>query len=643
MTQIDQNDSIIENRNSQQKIRILIVDDQNFVRNFLQHILATEPNFQIVGTAINGQDAIKKVASLRPDIVLIDLEMPEMDGLTATAIIARQYSQCKILVLTSYKDSEHLQKALHSGANGYLLKDSSPQEITYAVYLVAQGYTQLSPGLLEKVLNSEVKVVPEAQRENNSQLNLPIKSEVNQKIEPKSTNFFDSLLPLLLLTFGILIPISIFTKVEQTMKVQGQLVAKGETITLDAPREGQITTLEVKEGEKVTQGQRLIQLESYSINEQLQQQQQTLVNQQNQLSSLDFLKNQQISALQIQKQNNQAQALEKQITIEQLQQNLAALKTSYNNYMTEKTAQLETAYEAIAKAKSARQLADIYQSVAQAKVAHYQTENKLKNQNNLLLAKKSLAESQAHLKQIQTEINQANQEFQVKQDNYQKLQQQIADDIQATNLKVQEQQKSHQLLLENNNTAIVANEKSLQQTEQKIALLQQEIATNNALIKNLKSQLQQQNIFSPINGVISELLVKKPGIIVQKKQPLVHIVSEQNPLVFQSQVSQRESKLLQVGIPVQLKIKTNSSQDYTSVPGRLSWIFPSAKIVTNSVASANNNKLASTNDLFIEVELNNNPRNAQNQQTFLIPGKAAIAEIKLQEQSLINLLFGHFK
>lgn len=132
-------------------IRILLVDDQSIIRQGLKALLELDPDLQVVGTANNGQTAIEQVESLRPDIVLLDIRMPEMDGVTATRIISQRFSDTKIIVLSSYDDDEYLASALQAGAKGYLLKDTPAEELVNVVRNVHKGYAQLGPGLVGKI------------------------------------------------------------------------------------------------------------------------------------------------------------------------------------------------------------------------------------------------------------------------------------------------------------------------------------------------------------------------------------------------------------------------------------------------------------------------------------------------------------
>jgi hemolysin D len=133
-------------------IRILLVDDQKSIRERLKSLLETESDFEIVGMVDNGYDAIEQVKLLLPDVVLMDMEMPEIDGILATKIISHSSLKTRVLVLSSYDSDEYVAKSIQSGANGYLLKGAPPQEIRDAIRFVNRGYMQIAPGLFEKFM-----------------------------------------------------------------------------------------------------------------------------------------------------------------------------------------------------------------------------------------------------------------------------------------------------------------------------------------------------------------------------------------------------------------------------------------------------------------------------------------------------------
>ena len=105
-------------------IRLLLVDDQDLIRRGMRALLKSDPGLQVVGEAANGQEAIAQVAALNPDVVLLDVRMPVMDGVAATQAIGQQFPQTKILILTTFDDQEYVTQAMRYGASGYLLKDT---------------------------------------------------------------------------------------------------------------------------------------------------------------------------------------------------------------------------------------------------------------------------------------------------------------------------------------------------------------------------------------------------------------------------------------------------------------------------------------------------------------------------------------
>ncbi len=134
------------------KIRLLLVDDQIIIRQGLRSLLEAKPDLEVIGEAENGQQAMTQVATLQPDIVLMDVRMPVMDGVAATRLIHQQFSQIKVLVLTTFDDDEYVSQALRVGARGYLLKDTHSDDLAAAIRAVHKGYTQLGPGLMEKAI-----------------------------------------------------------------------------------------------------------------------------------------------------------------------------------------------------------------------------------------------------------------------------------------------------------------------------------------------------------------------------------------------------------------------------------------------------------------------------------------------------------
>ena len=138
-------------------IDVLIADDQNFVRKTLESYLEPESDLNVIGFAENGQTAIDRVRSLKPDIILMDIEMPVMDGLSATKTITEQFSDTKVLILSVRDREQDVARALKLGAKGYWLKNTTATELADAIRYVHKGYFQVALELVEKHLKLNVK------------------------------------------------------------------------------------------------------------------------------------------------------------------------------------------------------------------------------------------------------------------------------------------------------------------------------------------------------------------------------------------------------------------------------------------------------------------------------------------------------
>ncbi|NJM27786.1 MAG: response regulator transcription factor [Pseudanabaena sp. RU_4_16] len=133
-------------------IRLLLVDDQSLIRRGLRALLKTDLELEVVGEAENGLEAIALVETLQPDVAIVDVRMPVMDGVEASREICQRFPQTKVLILTTFDDRDYVTQALQAGASGYLLKDTPFEELTQAIRSIQKGYTQLGPGISGKAL-----------------------------------------------------------------------------------------------------------------------------------------------------------------------------------------------------------------------------------------------------------------------------------------------------------------------------------------------------------------------------------------------------------------------------------------------------------------------------------------------------------
>ena len=143
----------------QRKIRILLADDHSVVRQGFARILESEPDLEVAGEASSGRAAVELADSIKPDVVVMDVTMPELNGIEATRRICKSHPRVRVLALSMHKDQVYVREILRAGAAGYLLKDAPDYELVAAVRAVSQGQGYLSPGVSEAVLSDYRKHV----------------------------------------------------------------------------------------------------------------------------------------------------------------------------------------------------------------------------------------------------------------------------------------------------------------------------------------------------------------------------------------------------------------------------------------------------------------------------------------------------
>jgi DNA-binding NarL/FixJ family response regulator len=141
-------------------IRLLIVDDQALFREGLHTLLSVQAGMEVVGEAGNGEEALREAETLKPDVILMDLQMPVMDGAAATRRLKTQQPAAKVIVLTTFDDDEYVFEGLRAGAVGYLLKDTPSAKLVEAIRLAARGESFLEPSVAAKVVSEFARLSP---------------------------------------------------------------------------------------------------------------------------------------------------------------------------------------------------------------------------------------------------------------------------------------------------------------------------------------------------------------------------------------------------------------------------------------------------------------------------------------------------
>jgi hemolysin D len=483
-------------------IKILIVDDQLVVREKLQAALEKQPDFVVVGSAVDGNDAVDQVQLFQPDVVLLDIEMPGKDGLAAAAEIRSRFPNIRTVMLTSCDDVDSIRTAVQSGAQGYLVKQKIDSNMMDMIRSIHKGQMQFAPGLLEKVLSQPANLTL-TQPPQNSRLQPATKSDLAiepeiidgvEVFEPEITSitrlsdwsnsakeiidgiplpWTRGLFYFLLAFIAVAIPWAIFFQMDEIGTARGRLELAGDTIRREADIEGSVTVTKVlvKKGDVVKKGQVIMELDSRGIRDQIQQNQVKLEGQQQRLSQLGPLKNQLAIAVSTQQQQNQAQILEKQAQIAQAQQSINGLKSTYNNHTTEKAAQLDQAAQTVTdrqnslaaqKQEKINQVNQAKQSIIDGTAAYNAAKNRLSDAKaeaarfEKLYRAGGVAEvrsreadslakerDQSRL-QSEASLQQARLRYQEQQDAYRKTMQQAQADIQQAQLRLKEQQGNYQ-------------------------------------------------------------------------------------------------------------------------------------------------------------------------------------------------------
>jgi HlyD family secretion protein len=313
-----------QNDGSNDKIRILIVDDQNFARQRLKILLKSELDFYLVGDAHDGSTAIEKISALQPDVVLMDLEMPGMEGTKAIEVITKRFPDCKVLVLSIHESEEYLNKALRAGAKGYLLKTTPQEELINGIRYLHKGYSQLAPGLFERMILAEPKIdstVSKSAVQDLSQLSLSQPKSENKLFRQESLERLasperldqlmrvvnpKSWIPLVTLGSVVLATAiwSVVGRIPVTVDGQGVLIYPSKVVPLQSRGSGQLASLNVEEGDLVHKGDVLATVDQVDLRKKLQLAQDKLKQLKEQNSNAESIQNQ--------RQNQDTKSIEEQ-------------------------------------------------------------------------------------------------------------------------------------------------------------------------------------------------------------------------------------------------------------------------------------------------------------------------------------------
>jgi hemolysin D len=652
---------------SAKTIRILLVDDQLTVRQIWQGHLEKEAGLEVVGTASSGEMALKWLESLQIDIVLMDIEMPGMDGIETTRLIRDRFPAVEVLVLSSRDQADYIYQALEAGAKGYLLKNTPAAELIHAIRFIHKGHLHLGPGLFEKLQHRlsavssqngglvtavpSVGGVPPLNEMTALTSTQPITNITNitnitrqswafatQELMDALPNVWSrGLLYVLFILVATVLPWAMLSKVDETGSARGQLTPKAATMDIAAPTAGTVTAVRVKEGESVKKGQVLVELDSALQRSDLQQTLDKLEGQKNRLAQITQLQTQLVSTFNTQQLQNQSQALEKQAQIDQAQDNLGTARRNKPLQESEKYAQVEQAQQALDAAKRNYILS---QQQAQKEAIEVQRYRELFQQSAIAevqvveVERKADASNQV-MGQAIAAVSQAEKRLKEQLSSYKSLQQTLQSDQTQSQSRLNEKQNNQRSLGESAKLALLETQKQRKEAEGQVRILRTEMAQTQTQIQNLTRQLQERTIVAPENGVLFQMPVKTAKAYLQTGQLVAQLAPQGSPLTLRAQMPSQNSGFLKVGQPVKLKFDAYPFQTYGVVPGRLVSISPNSKTVDTPQGKV---------QVFdIEVSPDRTEIRSNGKLIALTAGQAATAEVVIRQRRVIDFLLDPFK
>ncbi|GAB4235906.1 MAG: hypothetical protein Kow0049_20730 [Stanieria sp.] len=586
-------------------IRILIVDDQKSIREQLTTLLEREPNIEVVGTAEDGYAAFERVIELHPDIVLIDMILPGMDGISTAQIICQNYPEIKLIAWSAFDSHDLVTKFLRIGGKGYLLKDTPVEELAGAIALVDKGYIQISPSLtskMERNISGVMEFIPVTSKLDTSvesaeknanedknwvnrlkdtfivtlknsdgELNLVattpapiVKSdlrivkgttvpiEANELLPPVS-NW--TILGGLMTVSAIAIATMMATVTQYKVIVKGDATVRptGELRLVQAATDGVIIDIATKLNQAVKQGDAIATLDSSQLHTQVNQLQTSI--QQAQLQST------QIEA--------QINALDSQIHAEtdKIDRNLASARAEYQRSLREYQDKQITTVAEVEEAQANLKL-------AQDELTRYQKLVDSGAISQLQLTEKQAAYStaQARLKRVQTALNPSNAELEIAAEN------------------IAQQQATGKA------TLATLNKERQGLIQQKIEI-DRSVKRDRLSLKQLEQDLNKTKITATADGMIAKLNLRNPGQTVKAGEEIAQIVPSNSAMEIKAKIPPQDISKLQLKQPVELRISACPYPDYGTLSGAVS------NISADALANSNNNSLESASKTFYEVTI----------------------------------------
>ena len=638
-------------------IRILIVDDQKSIRDRIKFLLEPEQDFEVVGTADDGRTAIEQVKTLQPDVVLIDMEMPGLDGISATQIICQDSASTKVLVLSGYDSHDYVAKSLSAGAKGYLLKNTPTKELEEAIRFVYKGYAQIGPGLLEKILSgvershfvrtgrtSDRTITPRDKNhisEDNGQIQIcqtsslvaPGAKESQISLIPSTPGSLsqinvseDTLAPIeekeflpsvsvwttlggIFISSAVAIALFLGSIVQYKITIKTKAIVRpaGELRLVQSSLEGRVIDISVERNQTVKKGDLIASIDDSRLQTKKSQLETNIRQAQLQLAQI----NAQITA-----QDSRILAESDRIN-RAVAASVAELRRSQREYRDRgiiSNADVEEAEANLRIAQKEFQRAQTQLKSARANLrateAGLSTARAQKNRYNPIVEAGALSMNQ--LEEVRLAVKRQEQELEVQKATVEAQKQTIEQQQKAMEAAVAKLKRAKAALDPSNAEVAIASEKIRQEkatgvatlstlNKERESLIQQRIQIQNQLqrdrkeLQQIEIDLSQTSITATADGIIAKLNLRNPGQTVRPGEEIAQIIPSNAPLVLKAGVSPKHISKLAKGQKVQMRVSACPYPDYGTLGGVVSHISEDT-IQPQSIGSSAVNSTSKTSN-----------------------------------------------
>jgi hemolysin D len=650
-------------------IRIVIAEDQPSIRLVLEAQFKSSPDLEVVGTAENGLQAVEQVAKLLPNVLLLDLDLPLLNGLGVAQQVRERFPETKILVLTAHNEPSFLQPVLKAGVHGYLLKGTPPEELATAIRSVQKGHFQIGPGVILDLAQT-VSARPDTALEEpttagtlvvapSDSLPAPAPLASNAlvrspggslaKTTPAPLAAFDR--PVLLQqsplwsrviiwglvgsTAAVIAWASVF-KFEEAIPATGQLEPSGAVKEVQAPVTGVVKSILVKEGQRVKKGDILLRLDPKGTQSELvslEQVRQSLLEENafyrqqraDESAPIRLTSNVVPSRMIALAQNRQALLEENQLYRSQVRGNSQGVSLSAEQQM--------------------RLQSNLREESTRASAARLETEQQQKqlaqSRIQLASARKTLAVNEGLLKTILpvvasgglAKVEQLKQEESV-QKSQAEVDRLTQEEARLTLTIAQANEKLNNTVSLSRKDVLgtlSVNEKQLAQIDSQFAKTivenEKQIAEIGNKLNQAKLTLNYQEIKSPTDGIVFDLKPKAPGFVTNPTEAVLKIVPSDN-LVAKVYITNRDIGFVRTGMPVDVRVDSFPFSEFGDIKGTLTSIGSDALPPT---------QVRNFYSFPAKVKLNTQMLKVQQRQLSLQSGMSLSVNIKTRERTVMSI------